>query len=655
MFETNKYTVQYLKLIFFYKYIYIYINWLVHLQILRMDRIRVLDNFKTQYQNELKARVVKLYGKDGLYKTTLKLKPTQRNRNANQVYKRLWTSTLDEKGKQLLDNEQLIKSGGYWALIAWRGGEKKWFELAGFTKDPSIIDENNRNIKTFVKTLQDLGSFYWCLPNLGFGYGKLIETYVKYFEPKYALHFYKDDDYDRAREALNNFFMNTNPNQGIKVEGKKFYKNILAELTVLQSEGGELKTALKDLIVDSKYSNVENTFWEQLKFFSRNKPIPQELLDMEDVDIGKRSDPLEPYFYFYWEKKDNQNVFQHDAQSGSDGDLSNDNLVDVTSDEEDNSQFDGDRTESSDSDYVPPADETEDETEDEEEEVPQADEKQEDPQADEKQVTKDDLKTLAETLEGNRKFGNYTEQVVEIIKIAWRLGPEGRKSAYNTIQRWDAAADDVDVELEGKINALKTVVSTQYREKLKRRRPARRIGGADNYLESFAYTPSASLKKRYDRVLSLVKHNKHMVYAAMHNDQFYKQESLMCADYSVLNVLFLQNIPINREKFLRMRRRTREYLTYQDFFRLLKACTTKPLKAFVFERAPGFIRHMQQCLKNGYCLWIHVQDHHLAAISTSSKGLVCLNTYGKSHGYGGFSILPWKEILDDCKSYVYFE
>lgn len=130
----------------------------------------------------------------------------------------------------------------------------------------------------------------------------------------------------------------------------------------------------------------------------------------------------------------------------------------------------------------------------------------------------------------------------------------------------------------------------------------------------------------------------------------YKDTSI---EQSLLNVLFLQNLTIDTEKFLRLQQGHGYATKYTHLFKHLQSCADRDFDAFVFHRCPGFIQHMRSCLKRGLCLWVNVTDHHVSAFGECGKGLICLHS--PHTAMTGFIIIPWTEIIDNCTSYVYFE
>lgn len=215
---------------------------------------------------------------------------------------------------------------------------------------------------------------------------------------------------------------------------------------------------------------------------------------------------------------------------------------------------------------------------------------------------------------------------------------------------------NADITLEEIVGDLLHKFSSNERALRRRRRGKKHIlprimqlGSANQ--STFNSIPG-SRSTKYRNILKRIHQNQDMIIKTVDHDQFYEQESLMCADYSVLNVLFLQNIKVDRDKFLTLRRRHRNNRKYSDFLDLLQHCASEDFSVDVYQRRPGFLKHMRKLLDAGNCLWIHVKDHHLAAIGTCSTGIVCLNTYGKKHGYGGFSVFSTDELLHGCSTYV---
>ena len=76
----------------------------------------------------------------------------------------------------------------------------------------------------------------------------------------------------------------------------------------------------------------------------------------------------------------------------------------------------------------------------------------------------------------------------------------------------------------------------------------------------------------------------------------------------------------------------------------------------VFEWGPGWLKSIKEIISNqrGQVIMIKYENHQLCVVAETKdrKGVICLNSYGRKSGYGGFEIYSYDDIFAQCKYYT---
>ena len=131
------------------------------------------------------------------------------------------------------------------------------------------------------------------------------------------------------------------------------------------------------------------------------------------------------------------------------------------------------------------------------------------------------------------------------------------------------------------------------------------------------------------------------------------QRGSTCAACCILNALELLGSPIKeRESFFASTSKLRDI---EDIFEFVQK--SNPAVTFeVFEWGPGWLKSIKEIISNqrGQVIMIKYENHQLCVVAETKdrKGVICLNSYGRKSGYGGFEIYSYDDIFAQCKYYT---